>query len=344
MQNFCTKLYKRRDFRIYMIKRRIIDIVFQDSIFREEPPVLVDLGAAGSIHEEWQSIAKHSICIAFDADEREFGYITDIARKYKKLCVIRKIACASGEGYVNFYLTTSAYCSSTLMPIKEELQKYSFHDLFRVKFTKKMLAVNLSKVIEEQELNYIDWFKADTQGIDLQLFQCLGRELIDSIIVADFEPGIISAYKGEDKLYSLMQYMDELPFWVSDMRIKGAERISKKVLEDTKISSYIRYGNGILKTSPGWAEISYFRDFSIANKKKKRQMLLGIVFAAIKDQWGYAFELTRKAETVFCEKIFQDLKQIIIRKIKKRYSVAQVKKLLRPISIVKIIVKKIRKQ
>ncbi len=42
-----------------------------------DPPVLLDIGASGEIHKNWKFIAKHSICVAFDADKRDFEYITE---------------------------------------------------------------------------------------------------------------------------------------------------------------------------------------------------------------------------------------------------------------------------
>ena len=48
------------------------------------------------------------------------------------------------------------------------------------------------------------------------------------IIVADFEPGIIDAYVGEDKLHHLMAYMEHEPFWIHSMNIKGPKRILKE--------------------------------------------------------------------------------------------------------------------
>ena len=35
-------------------------------------PVLIDIGASGTIHEKWETLAKYSVCIAFDADSRDF--------------------------------------------------------------------------------------------------------------------------------------------------------------------------------------------------------------------------------------------------------------------------------
>ena len=64
------------------------------------------------------------------------------------------------------------------------------------------------------KINKIDWFKTDSQGIDLRLFKSLNIEIQNKVIVAEFEPGIIDAYKNEDKLYRLVGYMSNQEFLV----------------------------------------------------------------------------------------------------------------------------------
>ena len=44
-----------------------------------EPPVLLDVGAARGMHPPWRRIAKYSLCVAFEADERELASVTSEA-------------------------------------------------------------------------------------------------------------------------------------------------------------------------------------------------------------------------------------------------------------------------
>ena len=52
--------------------RLVIEKIMKHHSLQAHPPVLVDIGASGVIHEKWKPIAKYSICIAFDADTRDF--------------------------------------------------------------------------------------------------------------------------------------------------------------------------------------------------------------------------------------------------------------------------------
>ena len=63
----------------------IIKKVFSHQSLIDKPPVLIDLGASGEIHKKWKAIAKHSICIAFDADTRDFKPTITEGCGWKKL-------------------------------------------------------------------------------------------------------------------------------------------------------------------------------------------------------------------------------------------------------------------
>ena len=53
----------------------IINKISQEKIFANNPPIVVDIGASGFINESFKPIAKHSICLAADADKRDIQYL-----------------------------------------------------------------------------------------------------------------------------------------------------------------------------------------------------------------------------------------------------------------------------
>ena len=65
-------------------------VLNQKELF-ENPPVLLDIGASGRIHPGWKMLAKYSICIAFDADERDFDYVNEESSYYRKMHVFNCI-------------------------------------------------------------------------------------------------------------------------------------------------------------------------------------------------------------------------------------------------------------
>ncbi|MBP7554602.1 MAG: hypothetical protein KA885_14335 [Spirochaetes bacterium] len=291
----------------------IIDKILSRDEFLKEPPVLVDIGASGTIHKEWKDIAKYSICIAFDADDREMGYIEKLDSGFKKLIVYNCIVSDKNESEMDFYLTKSPYCSSLLEPDAESLQNYSFAELFQVDKKVRLKSRSLYDIINELGLKNIDWFKTDSQGTDLRLFKTIPDDIKKRVLIAEFEPGIIDAYKGEDKYTDVLIYMKDYPFWITDMIVKGPERINNKIIfNDIKNGSQerYRYGDSILKSIPGWMEISFFNNFKDFSAFTLREFLLAWVLSIIKEQVAFAYEIAVLGRKKFNDEIFSELVEV----------------------------------
>lgn len=296
----------------------IFDKILLRKEFAIDPPILIDIGASETLYKQWIHVAKYSICIAFDADVREMGYIVEEKAKYKKLYTYNCVVTDKRKGRNNFYLTNSPYCSSLLKPDSESLKNWDFCNLFNVKRKVVLNSISLPTVLKELKIKKVDWFKIDSQGTDLRLFKSLGENIINKILVADFEPGIIDAYKEEDKIYKTLAYMDNFPFFVNDIETGGSIRINEKVVSNRFSEFERKILNKVLKKSPCWVEISYLNTFENIEKFSKRDFLLGWVFSLIKNQLCFALELAIKGGEKFKDPIFLELERYVQRKIKIR--------------------------
>lgn len=297
----------------------LIEKVLSRSEFKDQPPVLLDIGASGTIHKKWKKITKYSICIAFDADTRDFNPEPAIAKKYKKLFIKNALVTENGSsGQVEFYLTKSPYCSSLLKPNLERLSKWAFAPLFEVDHTIQLKCVDINSVLKELKLERIDWFKSDSQGTDLRLFKSINEPIRDKIITAEFEPGILDAYEGEDKLHSILSFMDESKkFWLSELVLKGTTRIEYDSLQTIFKSRIIQKVIGrVGKISPGWGEMTFLNSFKESSMFTKRDILLGWVFSTLQGQHGFALELTELGIKNHNDSVFDELKKHSIRKVK----------------------------
>jgi hypothetical protein len=287
---------------------KIIDQIMRSEYFRDQPPVLIDIGASGGIHSKWKYIAKYAYCIAFDADDREFQMSEEFNKDYKKLIHVNRIVTALPSGNTPFYLTQSPFCSSLLEPDEEKLDPWLFKPLFEVKKITNLPSVTLAETLQSAGISYIDWFKVDTQGTDLRIYKSLPQEIRDTILFAEFEPGILDAYKEEDKLYSVMQEMHSQGFWLSSMNVKGTQRLQNSYA--AQIGSFL--SERIIKTSPGWAELTYFRN---PERLSRRSLLLILVFALLERQYGFALELVDKGRQQFRESLLDECRKSVLNKI-----------------------------
>jgi hypothetical protein len=297
----------------------MIETILKRQEFVDKPPVLLDIGAAESIHPKWRILAPYSICIAFDADNREMDYIVNESNRYKKLYVYNRVVSSEIVGEQNFYLTRSSQCSSLLRPQTELLKKWDFSGLFDVENTVQLKSTTLTAVLHELHIDNIDWFKSDSQGTDLRLFKSLGDEMIHKVLAAEFEPGILDAYEGEDKLWSIIAFMEKKPFWMSDIIIRGTQRFNHSQLGDelSRLQKLLmRYTE---RVSPGWGELMFLNNFNPdASYLDKRDHLLGWVIAMIDTQYGFAAELAVNGYRKYNDSLFLELKTNALRHIKRR--------------------------
>jgi hypothetical protein len=288
---------------------KIIKTILESEFLINDPPVLVDIGASGEINKKWKIIAPYCICIAFDADDREFNITEQINRTYKKLITFNRVVTVEAVEKVNFYLTVSPFCSSVLKPNPKSLEPWIFRNLFEVQEEKQLPAITMQQVLKQLNITTVDWFKTDTQGTDLRLFKSALPHLHSPILTVEFEPGIIDAYTGEDKLYSVMEEMKENNFWLSSMNVQGIQRLNADYIN--KIGSSM--SKRIIRKTPAWAEVTYLKQ---PNLHSPRQFLLLYVFALLERQYGFALEVIAVASQKFPNALFQDCSKAVWKIIK----------------------------
>ena len=267
-------------------------------------PVLLDIGASGSPPKIWESIAPHSTYIGFDPDAREIHEIKN-SRFGKATIVNEAVVSAPDIDRVDVFLTASPYCSSTLEPDQVALANYLFSDLFRVEKRIQAPATSLNTVIERLALPGIDWFKTDSQGIDLRLFNSLKLDVRSRVLAVDVEPGLIDAYVGEDLFVDAHRELTRQGFWLSRMEVKGAVRMRRASLDALPGLDQVdqNFVAKMVRPSPGWCEARYLRtlDWMMQHNLTQRDYALLWVFALLDEQFGFALDVGVQSAQVFGE-------------------------------------------
>lgn len=312
----------------------MIDKILSRPEFQTEPPVLVDIGASGQLHSRWKAFAKYSVCIAFDADDRDFGYVESESGHFRKLYTFNHIVTGSPStgspltgspstgattetDTSDFYLTASPHCSSLLRPRPDLIQEYAFAPKFEPTSVVQLKTRSLHSTLDSLNIGSVDWFKTDSQGTDLRLFRNLGHDRTRRVLTAEFEPGIASIYDGEDKLYAVLQFMEETrSHWLAELLPKGSPRITPALLDsftdNALLKKFVLFS---LKNSAVWGEMTYLNRFADESTLTLRNLLLGWVFATTLGQHGFALILTQKGKSRFSDPIFGEMEAYSRRRI-----------------------------
>ena len=112
-----------------------------------------------------------------------------------------------------------------------------------------------------------------------------------------------------------MEFMNDKNFWMSEIEVKGTQRISienlNMISNNEDVKRFIQHS---MKISPGWAEVKYFNSFR--GNLERREFLLGWIFAVINKQYGFALTLANEGSRKFGDKIFHEMKTQSIHQIK----------------------------
>lgn len=267
-----------------IIKRLKNILVFQ---LKEKQFILFDVGAAGGLFEPWQKIQEDSILVAFEPDARSFSSLKFQLKSFSKVHLIDKIV-SNKNGLQTLYITKGPYCSSTLLPNYKVLSKLSYNELYEVIDKKTVDAVTIDRVCSNLNINYIDWLKLDTQGIDLRIIKSLSSKIFDTILVIDIEPGLYGSYVGEDEFSSIDYYLRSNGFWLASLEISKVIRMNSTLCKKVGLPSHF------MKSNPKWVNARYIREINyppFIEKALTQDYFRLAFFTALEGYYGYCYEI-----------------------------------------------------
>ena len=286
----------------------LFDRIFAEPELRAAPPVLVDVGAAGGLPPAWRRIARYSIGVGFEPDARETAPLEGAQRRFRRwvFCPALAVPVAAPDGQQALHLTAAPQCSSTLPPRMGPLGEWAFADFFRVKETRLLPATTLTEALVAKGLGGIDWLKCDTQGLDLKLYLSLSAEWRAGLSAVEFEPGLIDAYEGEDKLPDLLSLMANEPFWLAELEVGRTLRARPDLLAARFGAGGVRWARRLGPSAPAWANARFLRDVALsAEAVGRRAWLLTWVFSTELGQHGYALTVAAEGGRRFGGDLFE---------------------------------------
>jgi hypothetical protein len=272
----------------------LIERIMEEPELKAAPPVFVDVGAAGGMHRAWRRLARHAIGIGFEPDSREAPAPGPAQRQFRRwiFCAGLAVPAAVRDGRQDLFLTRSPQCSSMRRPMPEALGDWAFADFFEVKEVQGVAAVTIPDALAAHGLERIDWLKCDTQGLDLPLYLSLPEAWRRRMLAAEFEPGLVHAYEGEDRLPAVLETMAAEPFWLAELRVGHAARGRAGLLAARLGADSVRWVRRLGPAAPAWANVRYLRNFSVApDGLGRREWLLGWAITTETGQHGEALAI-----------------------------------------------------
>jgi FkbM family methyltransferase len=266
-------------------------------------PVLMDVGASGRPPAIWNDIAPNSTYIGFDPDLREIH--EDRSSNFLRSVIVNEAVTADKHAKeINFYLTRSPFCSTTLPPSPELTIHWLEGELFTVEARADVRATTIDSVLQRLDIPRLDWIKLDTQGTDLRLINSISPDVFARVMAIDTEPGLIAMYQCEDMFADVHRELMRKGFWLSGMHVGGFLRMRRPTLDairrvDQEIDD--RYIRRSTRTTPAYIEGRYLRtlEWLVDNSLSQQEYMLLWIFALVDGQLGFALDLSVEFERTF---------------------------------------------
>ena len=293
--------------------------IFSEPELREAPPVLVDVGAAGGVPRVWRRIARYAVGAGFEPDAREVAPLNTAQRRFRRwvFCSGLAVPAETADGCQPLHLTRAPQCSSTLRPRAAALGEWAFADFFDVEETRSLPAATLAGALAVRGIDRIDWLKCDTQGLDLKLYQSLPAAWRARLTAVEFEPGLIDAYEGEDKLVDALAAMAAEPFWLAELEVGRTLRARPELLAERLGAGAVRWARRLGPVAPAWANAQFLRDVAVTPETVgRREWLLAWVFATELGQHGYALTVAADGGGRFGGILFENMARASARSLR----------------------------
>jgi FkbM family methyltransferase len=192
-----------------------IDPRFQD-VYRQQPLVLVDVGARGGLKSNWAAARPHLRMIGFEPDKREHARL--IERSADRETTFFSVALSNRTGPVQLNVARDRGLSSIFQPDRSFLDAFPEASRFDTIAVEKVEADTLDNLLRSRQITEIDFVKVDTQGSELLVLEGGRAALAASGLGVEVEAEFTPIYKGQPLFADVDAFMRSLGYMLFDLR------------------------------------------------------------------------------------------------------------------------------
>jgi FkbM family methyltransferase len=185
-----------------------------DTLLKNNPLIIVDVGASGGIHPRWEEFTSSYKGILFEPDLRAYNKMKD--EDNINLTVLNS-ALLDRKGEVDFHLYKKQNVSSVYPVNPKHINKYPKSNRFRFQKTIKIKTDTLSNQLNENNISEIDFIKVDTQGSEMAIIQG-ANDYLDNVIGLEVEAEFQLMYKGQPLFDEVNESIKQKGFNLADVK------------------------------------------------------------------------------------------------------------------------------
>jgi FkbM family methyltransferase len=270
-----------------------IDPRFAD-LYRQNPLVLVDVGARGGLKSNWSRAQRHLRLIGFEPDVGEFNRLAEAARAKDSSDAFFNTALHNRRGPVRLHVARDRGLSSVFEPNREFLDAFPEASRFDTLDIQPVEADALDDQLRTHEIADVDFVKVDTQGSELLVLQGGADALASSVTGVEVEVEFSAIYKGQPLFADVDTFLRGLGFQLFDLRPCYWKRAAGRALGGPRgqvIWADALYLKGLPALRAGLAPLR--------PELRKSKVLRAISIALLYGYADYALEILTAAGEVF---------------------------------------------
>lgn len=193
------------------------------NLLKDNPLIVLDVGAAGGIHDRWRNLGSSVRAILFEPDIEEYEKL--VAENSESSIIINS-ALAEKQKSVDFNICQKQQVSSIYKPNKPLLDKYEDSERFNVQKTISMEANSIDNLLLKENINEIDFIKIDTQGSELDILKG-ATNFYTNLIGIEVEVEFIELYHCQPLFSEVNNFIESQGFKLIDLKRYFWKRKSK---------------------------------------------------------------------------------------------------------------------
>jgi len=203
---------------------RFTKYLIEKKVFKNEPLVVVDVGARKGFEKHWNHYGDQIKLIGFEPNKD--SYRECVEKKSNDQTTYYPYALDRHKGERDLYIT--AYPSSCgfykLDPKISE--RFGLDDYLNIIGKEKVETIDLDTFVNENNIESIDFIKLDTEGSELDILKG-GGKTVSSVLGLSVEVEFVEFHKGQPLFSDVDQYLRTIGFELYDFDLN---RSSKKAL------------------------------------------------------------------------------------------------------------------
>ncbi|OGO44479.1 MAG: hypothetical protein A2137_06645 [Chloroflexi bacterium RBG_16_58_8] len=190
--------------------------------FEGKPLVIVDVGARGGFAKYWSCYGDQIKLIGFEPDAEECEQLNRQAAGSGNRYF--PVALHQNTGRKTFYITAYPPSSGFNQPIIEEVGRFTDKVNLSVVRTIEMETIDFDSFAGNNNIDYVDFIKLDTEGAELDILKGARQYLKKSVLGLSVEVGFQKWHRDQPVFCDIDSFLRPIGFKLFDLAINRSSR------------------------------------------------------------------------------------------------------------------------